>query len=267
MLKMEERLKGVQKWFIAGQRHPFIPRLLGIVEKEDIPLIEGIDISTMMKDDVDVDGIAIIDASMGEMTLNDLLHHRTCMNGEEGEEEEVEGSPPFDLRKKSVICGVLIDVCCALSFLHNEMGIVHGCVNSHSILLRYSKEAGRLVASLGEVGMWTQSMLNDDRIRWIAPEVIASDGAMGPSFASDVWSIGMLMEEMLTGKVPFQSKDTTAAIAVAVALRQFESHSFRVDVPTRYHDLIEQCRLSVPEERPFITSILGSLMDMNSSDE
>jgi hypothetical protein len=60
MLKMEERLKGVPKWFNASQRHPFIP------------LIEGIDISPMMKD---VDGIAIIDASMGEMTLNDLLHH------------------------------------------------------------------------------------------------------------------------------------------------------------------------------------------------
>jgi hypothetical protein len=82
--------------------------LLGIVEKEDIPLIEGIDISPMMKDDDDVDGIAIIDASMGEMTLNDLLHHRTRMNGEEKEEE---GSPPLDLTEESVICGVLIDMC------------------------------------------------------------------------------------------------------------------------------------------------------------
>jgi hypothetical protein len=63
MLKMEERLKGVPKWFSASQRHPFIPRLLGIVEKEDIPLIEGIDISHIMRDDDDVDGIAIIDAS------------------------------------------------------------------------------------------------------------------------------------------------------------------------------------------------------------
>jgi hypothetical protein len=116
----------------------------------------------MRMDDDDVDGIAIIDASMGEMTLND---HRTRMNGE----EEEEGSLPLDLTRESVICGVLIDVCSALSFLHNEMGIVHGCVNSHSILLRYSKEVGRLVASLGEVGMWSQSMLNDDRIRWMAP--------------------------------------------------------------------------------------------------
>jgi serine/threonine protein kinase len=194
------------------------------------------------------------------MTLNDLLHHRTRMNGEEGEEEA-----PFDLTKESVICGVLIDVCSALSFLHNEMGIVHGCVNSHSILLRYSKEAGRLVASFSEVGMWSQSMLNDDPIRWIAPEVIASGGEMEPSFASDVWSIGMLMEEMLTGKVSFQSKDIPSAISIAVALRRFESHLYQVDVPTRYHDLIEDCRLSVPDERPFITSILASLMDMNSS--
>jgi serine/threonine protein kinase len=220
MLKMEERLKGVPKWFNASQRHPFIPRLLGIVEKGDIPLIEGIDSSPMMKDD-DVDGIAIIDASMGEMTLNDLLHHRTRMNG-----EEEEGSPPFDLTEESVICGVLIDVCSALSFLHNEMGIVHGCVNSHSILLRYSKEAGRLVASLGEVGMWTQSMLNDDRLRWIAPEVIASGGRVEPSFSSDVWSFGMLMEEMLTGKVPFQSNDIPVAIGIAVALHRFESHPY-----------------------------------------
>jgi hypothetical protein len=70
---------------------------------------------------------------------------------------------------------------------------------------------------------------------------------------------------MLTGEVPFQLKSNPAAIPISVALRQFESHSFQVDVPTRYHDLIEQCRLSVPEERPFITSILASLMDMISS--
>jgi serine/threonine protein kinase len=108
-------------------------------------------------------------------------------------------------------------------------------------------------------------MLNDDRIRWIAAEVIASGGEMEPSFASDVQSIGMLMEEMLTGKVPFQSKDITAAIAVGVCSHQFESHPFRVDVPV-YHDLIAQCRLSVPEERPFIASVLASLTDMNSSE-
>jgi serine/threonine protein kinase len=87
---------------------------------------------------------------------------------------------------------------------------------------------------------------------------------MEPTFASDVWSIGMLMEEMLTGKVPFQSKDIPAAISIAVFSKLFESHLFEVDVPG-YHDLIEQCRLSVPEERPFIVSILASLMDMNSS--
>jgi hypothetical protein len=48
------------------------------------------------------------------------------------------------------------------------------------------------------------------------------------------------------------------------ALRQSESHSFQVDA-RGYHDLIQQCRLSVPEERPFIASVLASLMDMNSS--
>jgi serine/threonine protein kinase len=106
--------------------------------------------------------------------------------------------------------------------------------------------------------------LNDDRIRWIAPEVIASGGAMEPSFASDVQSIGMLMEEMLTGKVPFQSKGIPMAIGIAIFAKGFESHSFQVDVPGS--DLIAQCRLSVPEERPFITSILASLTDMNSSE-
>ena len=75
------------------------------------------------------------------------------------------------------------------------------------------------------------------------------------------------MEEMLTGKVPFQSKGITAAISIAIFTKQFESHLYQVHVPTRYHDLIEDCRLSVPEERPFITSILASLMDMNSFDE
>jgi serine/threonine protein kinase len=61
---------------------------------------------------------------------------------------------------------------------------------------------------------------------------------MEPSFASDVWSIGMLMEEMLTGKVPFQSKDIPTAISIDFCTKGFESHSFQEDVPG-YHDLID----------------------------
>jgi serine/threonine protein kinase len=76
-------------------------------------------------------------------------------------------------------------------------------------------------------------MLNDDRLRWIAPEVITS-GRVEPSFSSDVWSFGMLMEDMLTGTVPFQSKDIPTAIYNAVALRNFETKSFQYDVPP-YH--------------------------------
>jgi hypothetical protein len=84
------------------------------------------------------------------------------------------------------------------------MGIRHVSVNSHSILLRYSEGKGRLIASPGM--LWSRS-------------------------------IGKLMEEILTAKVPFQSKDSIASIGIAIFDRQFESHPYPFDAPG-YRDLI-----------------------------
>jgi serine/threonine protein kinase len=37
----------------------------------------------------------------------------------------------------------------------------------------------------------------------MAPEVIQSSGYSGYSFSSDIWSIGVVMFEILTGYLPF----------------------------------------------------------------
>eukprot|EP01028_Stygiella_incarcerata_P000539 TRINITY_DN1074_c0_g1_i20.p1 TRINITY_DN1074_c0_g1~~TRINITY_DN1074_c0_g1_i20.p1 ORF type:complete len:485 (-),score=200.94 TRINITY_DN1074_c0_g1_i20:561-1904(-) len=217
MLNAEEWSKGVQKWFQCSQRHPFIPRVLGIVHKENIPLVEGSEhILPHLHDDVD--GIAILDAStMGKFTLYDLLHGSECCDDDDD-------GHPLDLHVKSMIMSVLMDVAEALTFVDDELGMIHGSVNSHSILIHYSKEEGRFIAQLSEVGMWSPSMLNDDRIRWVAPEVIKSGGCTGPSYESDIWSFGMLMEEMLTGELPFQSETVPSAIGIAAFSGEFESH-------------------------------------------
>eukprot|EP01028_Stygiella_incarcerata_P010943 TRINITY_DN595_c0_g1_i3.p1 TRINITY_DN595_c0_g1~~TRINITY_DN595_c0_g1_i3.p1 ORF type:complete len:578 (+),score=169.89 TRINITY_DN595_c0_g1_i3:81-1736(+) len=252
MLNAEERLSGIQKWFISSQRCPFVPRFLGVVKKEDIPRIDGIE-HFLPHLEPDVDGVGIIDAAtIGTMTLHDALHHRhdRTATDEEGNF--------LDLTSRNVIFSILADIANVLTFLHHELEIVHGSVSSHSTVLRFSREEGRFVAQLSDVGLWSRSMLNDDRIRWVAPEVIASGGSAEPSFSSDVWSFGMLVEEMITGKVPFSSKDMPSLVGIGIFTRKFETHPRLFD-PSECEELIEACRLEDQNDRPSMIPILEFL--------
>jgi hypothetical protein len=107
------------------------------------------------------------------------------------------------------------DVAGALTALH-AAGIVHRDVTPSNILL--PSEGGARLADFGIARTWDGSALEDvtltgdlvGTLRFVAPEVLAGEPA-GP--AADVWALGAVLYEAVTGNRPFDASSPAALLA------------------------------------------------------
>jgi len=115
----------------------------------------------------------------------------------------------------------------------------------------------------------TNSKGVDDYYRWTAPEMVADDSIrLTPE--SDIFSFGMTIIELLTGKVPFSDLRTTQVIfAVASGKRPSrptgEKWTLRVLTDPLW-ELIEACWAQRPEDRINIHTFLERLKPLLDSD-
>ncbi|KAF5308833.1 hypothetical protein FQR65_LT00533 [Abscondita terminalis] len=89
---------------------------------------------------------------------------------------------------------------------------------------------------------------------WMAPEVIKNSTF---SKASDVWSYGVLLWELLTGETPYKGIDTLA-VAYGVAVNKL-TLPIPSTCPQPWRDLMEACWESDPHRRPTFEEILDQL--------
>ncbi|KAF4322625.1 hypothetical protein BBO99_00003652 [Phytophthora kernoviae] len=99
-----------------------------------------------------------------------------------------------------------------LQVLHNR-NIVHGGLKCNNILVgegftaKLSDFGFSTVRSLSAALSAEAAQATSDGIRWRPKEVLEETGNEEPQFASDIYSMGMCMIEVLTGGVPFGVED------------------------------------------------------------
>jgi hypothetical protein len=143
---------------------------------------------------------------------------------------------------------IAVQVCAAVGYAHRA-GLVHGDMKPGNILITPDGQAEvvdfGLARALGESAMDDEGELVWGTPAYFAPEQAAGDRVLP---ATDVYAIGVIMYEMLTGRLPFSGSDTE------IARKHLYEAPTPVDqinprIPGRLARIIDTAMSKQPDER------------------
>ena len=141
-----------------------------------------------------------------------------------------------------------------LKYLHDR-NIIHRDLKTNNLFL-----GDRLELKIGDFGLIAKLEKSTDKRTsccgtplYMAPEVI-KPGEKGYSFGADIWSMGVIMYKLLTGKYPFYD-DNRIGIYNKILYEDliFPEKPYISDVAK---DLIKQILVKNPKKRPGLNQIL-----------
>ncbi len=102
-----------------------------------------------------------------------------------------------------------IQICAGIGYAHRA-NLVHCDVKAQNVLI--TRDNRVKVADFGIARAMSQSLPDDDYLVWGTPQYFSPEQAAGEAAtpASDVYAIGVMMFEMLTGRLPFEADSHTA---------------------------------------------------------
>lgn len=150
---------------------------------------------------------------------------------------------------------ILAGVCDAVAYMHVK-GVMHRDIKSENIriaadgtakLLDFGIAVGKSTPALTRAGHVIGTLQN------LAPEQVR--GLRGDA-RSDVWALGVLLYEMLTGSMPFDNADSGKVARNILEVRYTPASEVKPGIPKRTERLISGCLLAKPEERFATAGIL-----------
>ena len=148
---------------------------------------------------------------------------------------------------------ILTDIVDALAYAHAH-GVVHRDIKPGNVLTQRSHAlvtdfgvAKALSAALPAAGA-TTSGLAIGTPAYMAPEQLAADPAA--DHRVDLYAVGLLAYELLTGEAPFAGPSPTATMAAQLTRDPPPIETQRPDVPPELSAIVRQCLAKDPEQRP-----------------
>ncbi|KAH0791849.1 Pkinase-domain-containing protein [Histomonas meleagridis] len=126
----------------------------------------------------------------------------------------------FHSLPEEVVKKYIMSILIALSEIHSK-NYIHSDIKAANILIKDG------VPKLSDFGV--SSTINDNTLKgspyWMSPETVLG---LPQTDKSDIWSIGALMIELLTGKPPFASHPTSVALMLLQGLEVPEIPEHRI---------------------------------------
>jgi len=154
--------------------------------------------------------------------------------------------PPIDEVRR-----LLREVCDALAYAH-QRGVVHRDIKPDNILL--DRESGRaIVTDFGIArAMEASGRLTATGVAVGTPAYMSPEQAVGESEIdgrSDIYSLGVLAYQMLTGRVPFTGGNSMALLLKHISEPPRPIQELRPDTPRALCDAIDRALLKDREDR------------------
>jgi serine/threonine-protein kinase len=137
-----------------------------------------------------------------------------------------------------------------VAYAHRR-GLVHCDLKPQNVLLTPD---GRVkVTDFGIARAYTAALNTGERsdVVWGTPQYYAPEQAMGqsPTPASDVYSIGVMLYEMLAGRLPFESKDARQLAQMHMTAQPQPLHTLNPNVTLQLESIVNRAMAKDPAQR------------------
>jgi eukaryotic-like serine/threonine-protein kinase len=153
----------------------------------------------------------------------------------------------------------------------HALGIVHRDIKPPNLFLT-TREDGSIFVKVLDFGISkasasspasdglhltkTQSLVGSPM--YMAPEQMRPNGAIDPR--TDIWALGVVAYELLTGKVPFDGQSVTELCALVLMDEPKAPRTVRPDIPAGLEAIILRCLQKKPDDRyPNLAAMANAL--------